>query len=47
MPNEILSRGVTRRAVLGGMPGCAVVVAVMALNLLGDGLRDAADPYNK
>jgi peptide/nickel transport system permease protein len=24
-----------------------VVVAVMALNLLGDGLRDAADPYNK
>ncbi|MBY4627730.1 peptide ABC transporter permease [Rhizobium sp. H4] len=29
------------------MPGCAVVVAVMALNLLGDGLRDAADPYNK
>lgn len=29
------------------MPGAAVVVAVMALNLLGDGLRDAADPYNK
>ncbi|MCO5731154.1 ABC transporter permease [Rhizobium sp. SSA_523] len=29
------------------MPGLAVVVAVMALNLLGDGLRDAADPYNK
>jgi peptide/nickel transport system permease protein len=29
------------------MPGCAVVIAVMALNLLGDGLRDAADPYNK
>lgn len=28
-------------------PGVAVVVAVMALNLLGDGLRDAADPYNK
>jgi peptide/nickel transport system permease protein len=24
-----------------------VVAAVMALNLLGDGLRDAADPYNK
>ena len=22
------------------------VVAVMALNFLGDGLRDAADPYN-
>jgi peptide/nickel transport system permease protein len=29
------------------MPGLAVVIAVMALNLLGDGLRDAADPYNK
>ncbi|KAA3498462.1 ABC transporter permease [Agrobacterium tumefaciens] len=29
------------------LPGVAVVVAVMALNLLGDGLRDAADPYNK
>ncbi|MDT1060946.1 ABC transporter permease [Paracoccus sp. CPCC 101403] len=29
------------------LPGAAVVVAVMALNLLGDGLRDAADPYNK
>jgi peptide/nickel transport system permease protein len=28
-------------------PGAAVVVAVMALNFLGDGLRDAADPYNK
>ena len=28
-------------------PGIAVVLAVMALNLLGDGLRDAADPYNK
>lgn len=28
-------------------PGVAVVLAVMALNLLGDGLRDAADPYNK
>lgn len=29
------------------MPGLAVVIAVMALNLFGDGLRDAADPYNK
>ena len=27
--------------------GGAVVLAVMSLNLLGDGLRDAADPYNK
>jgi peptide/nickel transport system permease protein len=25
-------------------PGVAVVVAVIALNFLGDGLRDAADP---
>lgn len=28
-------------------PGVAVVVAVLALNFLGDGLRDAADPYNQ
>lgn len=28
-------------------PGGAVVLAVIALNFLGDGLRDAADPYNK
>ncbi|MYE24157.1 MAG: ABC transporter permease [Gammaproteobacteria bacterium] len=28
------------------MPGVAVVLAVMAFNLLGDGLRDAADPYS-
>lgn len=27
------------------IPGLAVVVAVLALNFLGDGLRDAADPY--
>ena len=26
-------------------PGLAVVIAVFALNFLGDGLRDAADPY--
>ena len=26
-------------------PGAAVVVTVLALNFLGDGLRDAADPY--
>ena len=29
------------------MPGAAVVLAVIALNFLGDGLRDASDPYNK
>ncbi len=28
-------------------PGLMVVVAVLALNFLGDGLRDAADPYNR
>lgn len=28
------------------LPGGAVVVAVLALNFLGDGLRDAADPYS-
>jgi peptide/nickel transport system permease protein len=28
------------------LPGAAVVVAVLALNFLGDGLRDAADPYS-
>ena len=27
-------------------PGAAVVVTVLALNFLGDGLRDAADPYD-
>ncbi|MFV0360752.1 ABC transporter permease, partial [Tropicimonas sp.] len=28
-------------------PACAIVIAVLALNFLGDGLRDAADPYGK
>ncbi|MBA2665966.1 MAG: ABC transporter permease [Trueperaceae bacterium] len=27
-------------------PGMAVVIAVLSLNFLGDGLRDAADPYH-
>jgi peptide/nickel transport system permease protein len=27
------------------IPGALVIVAVLAFNLLGDGLRDAADPY--
>lgn len=29
------------------LPGIAVVTAVLALNFLGDGLRDAADPYGR
>lgn len=29
------------------VPGLCVVVAVLALNFLGDGVRDAADPYAK
>lgn len=29
------------------LPGVAVVLAVLALNFLGDGLRDAADPYRR
>lgn len=29
------------------IPGAAVVIAVIAMNFLGDGLRDASDPYNK
>jgi peptide/nickel transport system permease protein len=27
------------------LPGFAVILAVLSLNFLGDGLRDAADPY--
>lgn len=27
------------------LPGLAVIITVLALNLVGDGLRDAADPY--
>jgi peptide/nickel transport system permease protein len=29
------------------LPAVAVVVAVLALNFLGDGLRDASDPYSR
>jgi peptide/nickel transport system permease protein len=29
------------------IPGLAVIVAVLSLNFLGDGLRDAADPYGR
>jgi peptide/nickel transport system permease protein len=28
------------------LPGLAVVISVLALNFLGDGIRDAADPYS-
>ena len=28
-------------------PAAAVIVAVLALNFLGDGLRDASDPYSR
>ncbi len=29
------------------LPGIAVVVVILALNFLGDGLRDAADPHGR
>jgi len=29
------------------LPGIAVIITVLALNFLGDGLRDAADPYSE
>lgn len=29
------------------MPGVAVVVSILAFNFLGDGMRDAADPYSR
>lgn len=29
------------------LPGLAVTLAVLALNFMGDGLRDAADPYKR
>ena len=28
------------------LPGVAVIITVLAFNFLGDGLRDAADPYH-
>jgi peptide/nickel transport system permease protein len=27
------------------VPGLVVILAVLVFNLVGDGLRDAADPY--
>lgn len=29
------------------LPGLAIVITVLAFNFLGDGLRDAADPFNR
>jgi peptide/nickel transport system permease protein len=29
------------------VPGTAVVTAILCLNFLGDGIRDAADPYGR
>ncbi len=29
------------------LPGLVLVIAVLMFNLIGDGLRDAADPYSK
>ena len=29
------------------IPGVFVIVAVLAFNFVGDGLRDAADPYSR
>jgi len=30
-----------------GLMGLPVVIAVLAFNFMGDGLRDAADPYSR
>jgi peptide/nickel transport system permease protein len=32
---------------VSALPGVAIVIAVVALNLLGDGLRDALDPLTR
>jgi peptide/nickel transport system permease protein len=40
-------RAVSQAPWLLFVPGGAVVLAVLALNFLGDGLRDAADPYTR
>ena len=29
------------------LPGLAIVIIVLSFNFLGDGLRDAADPYGR
>ena len=40
-------RAVSQAPWLLFVPGACVVVSVLALNFLGDGLRDAADPYSR
>ncbi|MEY3083671.1 MAG: hypothetical protein RJA94_3656, partial [Pseudomonadota bacterium] len=35
------------RPVVALAPGIAIVITVLALNVLGDGLRDALDPRSK
>ena len=40
-------RAVSQAPWLLFVPGSAVVISVLALNFLGDGLRDAADPYGR
>jgi peptide/nickel transport system permease protein len=40
-------RAVSQAPWLLFVPGTAIVISVLALNFLGDGLRDAADPYEK
>lgn len=39
-------RAISQAPWLLAWPGGAVVIAVLAFNFLGDGLRDAADPYS-
>src|SRR3546814_18473392 len=43
MLNEAQSY-VFRAPLLAIWPGCAIAIAVLGLNLLGDGLRDLTDP---
>ncbi len=45
--SKAASRGVMALAAVLVLftPAAAIVISVLALNFLGDGLRDAADPY--
>jgi peptide/nickel transport system permease protein len=55
-PRRQLGRDATRRAVAGGAqrsavlwmaPGFMIAITVLAINFMGDGLRDALDPRMK